>query len=265
MRGGLRLTLVSAAGLLVLAALVLLAGCGSGGDTATLQLPPESEPEMEALSEPEGTKASEVEPEDAAAPPEPAEEVGGPLEDIGTITSSDGEGTTFRNEVSVGPLLYSEEGIPPEAALSACYPNDPARIASSVFIREEVTATYLEGQLPLVVAPEGYGYVKGEVEVHPVIEVDGAWQCMEYSEIGFEFQAGESQTYNIWLLMPQVLSNAEPQLSESVRDSLYVNLIGPSVLGIYKAKVRGPGAATCNGEYGEEERLYLFDRSLHDC
>jgi hypothetical protein len=186
------------------------------------------------------------------------EEVGGPLAYVGTMTESDGKGTTFRNEVSLGPLLYSEEGTPPEAVLDACNLNYSSVIASSVYARGELTATYLEGRLPLTFPLSYYEYVAGEVLTRPAIEVDGEWMCMDENEMYLEFQSGESQTHPFWLIMP-VLTNAHPRLSESLLDTMYIHFLGPPLYGWETwQKFQGPGRAECSED---EQRLYLFDRS----
>jgi hypothetical protein len=239
-----------------LATAMLVVGCGSSS-------PPLNE--FRASTETEETSAPPPSTEESQSGP------GGPLADVGTITESDGEGTTFSDRYRVGPLMYSEEVTPPEEVLEACNLNYPTELATSVFAHGEVTLTYQEGTLPTevslgsVTGPVVQEVYNGEVESGNLnnltaFRISGEWSCTSTS-LGIEFQQGESQTLPFWVIVPRVLSNAQPRIPASVFNTWYFEAIGP-YLGSRTVKTSGPGAALCEGAYGVEEHLlFLYNRS----
>lgn len=199
----------------------------------------------------------------------PPEEVGGPLSSVGTMTGSDGHGTTFRDDYRLGPLLYSNEGTPPETVLNACRINDPTQIASSVFARGQVTTTYQEGSLPIAVGlvsweelAQGLDAEGEQLFLITAFRLDGEWRCNSETEFGatIEFQPDESQTVPIWVIGPQVLTNAQPRVPASELNTWYFKFLG-SQYGASSLTIHGPGAASCGEGLGEEERLLLYNRS----
>lgn len=244
-------------GLCVTTAL-LVVGCGS----STRPVPP-SEPQPSTETE-EAPVRQSVEESD----PEP----GGSLSNVGTLTESDGEGTTFSDAFRIGPLLYGNESTPPEEVLVACNLTDPTETATSVFARGRLTMTYQEGRLPIEVnLGGGYGgiqevnqgeeYGEGQLDSAVAFRVGGEWWCVNGGG-AIEFQEGESQTLPVWVIVSRVLSNARPRLPKSVVDAWHFEAIGPP-LGVGLSPIaRGPGAATCQGAYGSEEHLlFLYNRS----
>ena len=79
------------------------------------------------------------------------EAVGLPLANVGTLTASDGEGTSFAESFRLGPLLYSSEGTPPSVVLDACGANYSTTIDQAVYSRGEVAISYREGGLATTV------------------------------------------------------------------------------------------------------------------
>lgn len=237
------------------ATVIFAVGCGSSS-----QSPPPSElqtsTEIAETSNPPRTEEGESEP-------------GGPLADVGTITGSDGKGTTFSNRYRVGPLLYSSEATPPEEVLEACNLNYPTELATSVFVRGQLTMTYQEGSLPTEVglgsaeSIVGDEYGEGALNSAVAFRTGGEWLCR--TQLSFEFQPGESQTLPIWIIVPQVLSNAQPRLPASVYNKWYFSLVRPHFATDPiepKLTAHGPGAELCNEEYGvKEELLFLYNRS----
>lgn len=232
---------------------MLAVGCGSSSQSPSPS-EPQSRAETEAMSAPPSTEESESE-----------SEPGGPLANVGTITESDGEGTTFSDRYRVGPLTYSNESTPPEEVLEACNRNYPNELATSVFARGEVTLTYQEGTLPTEVniggevqevyngAPES-----GQLDNAVAVQVDGQWLCTT----AIEFQQGESQTLPIWVIVSRVLSNAQPRVPASVFNTWYFEFIGPPFPPDRSVKTSGPGAGLCKEAYGVEEHLlFLYNRS----
>jgi hypothetical protein len=184
------------------------------------------------------------------------------LENVGTITG-EGEGTTVRNKFRLGPLLYSDEETPPEAALSSCLLSGSAAIASSVFAKGELQIEYLDGTLPIqiylsneLVQAEG---LQGTLAAQ---EIDGEWLCAIEDVYGvyYELEPGETQSIPFWVVAPGVLSNAQPKLPGSVEDAWYFDFVGP-VGNQTELTFRGPGAVFCDEEFAEEWRLMLFNRA----
>lgn len=241
---------------------MLAVGCGSSS-----QAPPPSEPPQSAEAEVTATPPSTEEGETESEP-------GGPLADVGTITGSDGKGTTFSNRYRVGPLLYSSEGTPPDEVLEACNLNYPTLVAGSVFARGQIIMTYQEGTLPTeaglgsaeTIVQEinrGEEYGEGELNSAVAFRAGNEWLCR--TQLSFEFQPGESQTLPIWIIVPQVLSNAQPRLPASAYNKWYFSLLGPHfATGATGPKLttHGPGATSCESAYGTEEQLlFLYNRS----
>ncbi|MHB8492796.1 MAG: hypothetical protein ACYDA6_11375, partial [Solirubrobacteraceae bacterium] len=180
-----------------LATVILLVGCGSAS-----QSPPQRALQSSAETETTPTSRSAE---------ESRSELGGPLADVGTITGSPEKGTTFTDHYRVGPLLYSNEGSPPEEVLAACNITNSTVIASSVFARGQVTIAYQEGTLPTEVVVGSLASVQ-EVNNRDLGDVvafsaGGKWSCNSTSFV-LHFQPGESQTFPIWIIAAGVLSNA---------------------------------------------------------
>jgi len=238
---------------------MLITGCGNASHSPSQsEFPPSAETEETSVSS--SAEESEAEP-------------GGPLTNVGTITESDGEGTTFSNHYRVGPLLYSNDGTPPEEVLEACnLINDPTELATSVFMRGQVAITYQEGTLPTEVSlgsvtgpvvqevnngEEGSGQLNSLTAFH----AGGAWWCTSTSS-SIEFQPGETQTLPIWTIVSRVLSNAQPRLPARTLNAWYFEVIGPPLVTGRTVTTHGPGAGLCKEEYSFKEKLlFLYNRS----
>lgn len=197
----------------------------------------------------------------AQAPSPPAEEVGGPLSYVGTITGSS-NGTTISDRYSLGPPIYSKEGTPPAEALSACLVDSPAIIARSVFARGTLTLSYESGTLPLSLGAGVY-YVQAEHSLADLtaLEIDGQWHCAmeELDNISLELEPGEELTLPFWVVFAGVLSNAQPRVSKTAFQHLYFGFLGEPY---GEVTVRGPGNASCPASFsGEEQVLLLYGRS----
>lgn len=230
----------------VLLTLGLFSGCG-GSDSPEAAAQPESQTST-------ATETSE------APPHEPVEELGGPLEKVGTITVSDHKGTTFKDRYWIGPLSNGEEAPPPATVLGSCDITSPGQAARSVFAHGKASISYTEGTLPEQVglAP-GVG---GEELYGGVVayELDGEWWCRqeELQSTSYEIQPGETITMPIWLVAEEVLNNARPKAPPEVFNSWYFNFMGPPTLQLRgTTTIDGPGAGTCYGE----KYLYLYNRS----
>jgi hypothetical protein len=239
--------------LAALLALSALAASGCGGSSGN---------ELEL-----GTvKARPTEKQAPAPEPEVEPPVGFPLEEVGTMTGQIAEATYFKERFKLGPLLYSDEGTPPQAALEACrYVDSPAVIAASVYARGTIDFTYTEGTLPAVLS---FGFaeqpVKGEhIEGGGLLsyDVNGSWICNSETEsAGLEFEPSQTQHVPFWFIGYDVLSNGQPKLSPSIYNTWYFEFIGQTYG--EDPQVRGPGAGRCYEELGGEvHSLFLFNRS----
>jgi len=187
------------------------------------------------------------------------------LENVGTITGA-GEGTTVRNTFRLGPLLYSDEETPPEDALSSCLISGSAAIASSVFAQGELQIDYVDGTLPIqIYLSNELIQAEGLQATLAAQEIDGEWLCAIEDVLGtyYELEPGETQTIPFWVVAPGVLSNAQPELSEGVKNAWYFDFVGP-VGNQTELTIKGPGAVFCEEEFDEEERLMLFNRAVRD-
>jgi hypothetical protein len=215
------------------------------------------EPKKDA-AQPESLSAEEETSEEVVTGDraEPTQGDGGPLKKVGTITASDGEGTTFRERFKLGPLLYRQEGTPPEAVLEACGANYASTIGQTVFSRGVVTISYSEGSLTELVPIVPNETVSGEGYLGiTAYKVEGIWQCQDTFSLSFEPE--ESKTFPIWVLS-QVLSNAEPEVSEAALNSWRFTPLESTPYPLVSTS--GPGAARCPSDTGEEDTLRLYAR-----
>ncbi|MBS1883589.1 MAG: hypothetical protein JSS97_11615 [Actinobacteria bacterium] len=238
----------------VMAAAVLVVGCGSGASTATDSqahvAPPHNAPVERTVTE-------------TPPPPPPPEAVGGPLRNVGTITAPVAAATTFSDHFLLGPLLYSDEGTPPEAVLNACRVNSPSIIARSVFARGQVTIRYAEGSLPSPLGINFMEVVRG-VNSRVALRVNGEWLCENVEGFFLEFEPGEAKTFPLWVIALTVLSNAEPRVSKEVLDTWHFDPIGVYDAEESASRVYGPGTGRCENEYENEwYMLLLYNRSGH--
>lgn len=253
----------------------VLAGCGGSPQSTTADSQRATSPcESAASSEYPACREQRKEKEtrediqrernSAAATEEVSQSVGGPVSFVGTITGSDGRGTTLVDRYSLGPLINGSEGAPPEVVLNACRINEPGAIASSVFARGQVTTIYQEGSLPLAVPLNSWEELAqgGDYFLIAAFRLDGEWRCNSETELGafMELEPGESLSVPVWVVGTRVLTNAQPELPASVTNAWYFKFIA-SVNGYSELSITGPGAAHCEEELGEEQRLMLWNRS----
>jgi hypothetical protein len=261
-------------GVLVLVAGAFLTACGGGTPHTTADSPQGSSPcDTRAASEypacrerreeREGQEAVDEE-TTGSAPSETPGQLGGPVSFVGTITGSDGKGTTLVDRYSLGPLIYGSEGAPPEVVLNTCRINEPSAIASSVFARGHVTTIYQEGSLPLAIPLNSWEELAqgGDYFLIAAFRLDGEWRCNSETELGafMELEPGDSLSVPIWVVGVRVLTNAQPELPASVTNAWYFKFTA-SVNGYSRLSITGPGAAQCEEELGEEQRLMLWNRS----
>lgn len=253
----------------------VLAGCGGSPQSTTADSQRATSPcESAASSEYPACREQRKEKEtrediqrernSAAATEEVSQSLGGPVSFVGTITGSDGKGTTLVDRYSLGPLINGSEGAPPEVVLNACRINEPGAIASSVFARGQVTTIYQEGSLPLAVPLNSWEELAqgGDYFLIAAFRLDGEWRCNSETELGafMELEPGESLSVPVWVVGTRVLTNAQPELPASVTNAWYFKFIA-SVNGYSELSITGPGAAHCEEELGEEQRLMLWNRS----
>ena len=225
----------------------LVAGCGSS-----------SAPEV---SEVEPTEAAETRDPEVTEEAEPQpEEIGGPIETVGTTVVTDERGTTFEDTFKLGPLGEGEEGAPPASVLGACNYVSPGLTARAAFARGEMSVSYTEGTVPVYVAIPPSGIVQGEELYDALVafELNNEWQCAqeELETASWEFQPGETKTMPIWFLAGNLISNERPQVPAELYNSWYFAPVGLPLR--RPSTVTGPGAIKC-GQY--ETRLYLYKRS----
>jgi hypothetical protein len=218
--------------LLVLALALLATGCGGSSAVSNGQ------PDTAAAS-----------PTTASAPAETSE----PLQDVGTLLASDGQGTTIKEHFRLGALAYSDTGAPPPAVLDACNANFTTTIAQSVYAPGEITVGYTQGDLPTTLTINPKTVVQSIDPSNPLLsstafDIDGQWQCysVDATPITVVFQPHEQTTYPIWVLLP-VLSNATPRVTQAMQDSWQFNAGAIAAGGYTSIRASGNNAADCGG------------------
>jgi len=235
----------------VLLAAVAFGGCGNDAETES-----ESRQAALAIEEQEAREERELVAEEKEAEEQE-------LTTVGTITGA-GEGTAVRNTYRLGPLLYPDEGTPPEAALSACLISGSAAISSSVFAEGELEIEYTEGTLPIpIYLSNELIQTEGLQATLAAQEIDGEWLCAIEDVLGvyLELEPGETHTISFWVVDPGVLSNAQPELPDEVKNSWYFDFVGP-IGNQTELTIQGPGAVFCEEEFDQEERLMLYNRAV---
>lgn len=185
------------------------------------------------------------------------EEPGGPLEDVGTIAISGG-GTAFRDHFKIGPLIYPDEGMPPEEVLEACNLDYQGTLEKSAFARGEISVSYVKGSFSELMGLGAENTVAGDAMEIVAFQLNGKWLCRqeELASTTYEIQPGETWVMPIWFIAQEVLNNAQPRVSAEVRNSWHFQFVGPNI-GYGTWKYSGPGAGECAGY----EELYLYNRS----
>ena len=204
---------------------------------------------------PEEAEAETVE-EPVAEPP--VEEPGGPLAYVGTIAISN-KGTAFVDRYKIGPLIYPDEGMPPEEVLEACNLSYPSVLDKSVFARGEISVSYTEGSFSELMGIDAENTVQDHGPGMEVVayQKDGEWLCRqeELESTSYEIRPGETWDLPIWFIAEEALSNAEPRVSTETENGWNFRFIGPNMYGDWRYS--GPGAGECAGY----EELYLYNRT----
>jgi hypothetical protein len=151
------------------------------------------------------------------------------LKDVGTITAS-GNGTTLREQISMGPIGYGAAAEPPQDALAPCGANfqDPSQNLQDGFAHGTITFNYSQGRLPLNATLDGSQAVKsfGDQNVSGILilhQSDG-WECGNAGSPGsvysFTLQPGQTVTDEFWIDLPSVVTNAQATLPQSELNTL---------------------------------------------
>lgn len=205
----------------MIACLIAIAGCGGSSDSASL--------------------SSHDEP-------------GGLLKNVGTLKISGSDGRTIAVNFQLGPLLYSDEGTPPQAVLKACGASAAEALRKTVFSKGKMTVTFLKG--PSItdyrLAPTEMVTGSGWNGV-TAIQVGKNWLCQETNETLLKRK--QPQTYRFWVLS-QVLSNGEQQVPKPQLDSWHFGEF--PVLPGSAFHATGPGASACPAEGHEREHVMLY-------
>jgi hypothetical protein len=246
---------------------VVLAGCGGAGHSNASCERFHAGPEYLACINGEPIPTTEKPATNETPSPPVEEEVGGPLSEVGTMTGEVAEATTFREQFQLGPLLYSDEGTPPQPVLDACrFVTAEPEIAASVYARGAVNFTYTKGSLPSAIS---LGFAEQPVKGEDIqggglmaFNVGNEWICDSESDSAtLQFQSGESQEIPFWFVGYNVLSNSRPKVPPSIYKTWHFNFL-PEHSGSANVMVRGPGAGTACAEEDETGGTYEDDRSL---
>lgn len=203
--------------------LIAIAGCGGSSDSASLSSHGES---------------------------------GGPLANVGTLKISGSDGRTIAVNFQLGPLLYSDEGTPPQAVLKACGASSAEALRRTVYSKGKMTVTLVKGpsitDYPLS-PPE---LVTGDAwNGETAIQAGKGWLCQETAETLLKKQ--QPQTYRFWVLS-QVLSGGEQRVPKSELNTWRFGEF--PVLPDSVFHVTGPGASVCAAEGNDREHVMLYAR-----
>lgn len=181
------------------------------------------------------------------------DDLGGPLKNVGTLKISGSDGRTIAVRFQLGPLLYRDEGTPPQAVLKACGVSDGA-LRRTVFSKGRMTVTFLKGpsitdyRLSSSELVTGAGW-EGET----AIQIGKNWVCQETVETLLKRK--QPQAYRFWTFS-QVLSGNEQQVPKSVLATWHFGEFRVLPDSIFRAS--GPGASVCSGEGHTSEHLMLY-------
>jgi hypothetical protein len=194
-------------------------------------------------------------PSQPVATAEPTE----PLQNVGTITAANGQGTTITEQFEIGELNRAQPTPPPSAVLEACNLTPTATAANVVYAPGKVKLGYPEGSLPLNTRLNTEGTVQSIDVDHPVLSktaflIDGQWRCYsaEAEPLTVVLQPGQTASYSMWVLLPFLLSNETPTVSRAQEEAL--EFVPPG--GYTEIHTSGAGAAHC----GENDVLMLYAR-----
>lgn len=253
-----RLPAVSALGVVALLFVAAVAGCGGSESKQPTAAPREQSGNgLAERHQRKSTGTTNAVPSSEVSAPE--KEPGGPLQDVGTFTVSDKEGTAYRNRYKIGPFFYPDEGSPPEEVLETCNLWNRAIVEKSVFARGEISVSYTEGSFPESFGIDAEGIVSGTdigIEV-TAYQIGGKWLCRQEEQVLYEIQPHETWNIPIWFIDEAVLNNAQPQVPPEVSNGWHFGSVGPPMTGTFI--FRGPGAGDCYGY----EAIYLYNRSGH--
>jgi hypothetical protein len=232
---------------------LILAGCGSGHDiVVTVTAQPRPVPARPVAAPPAASSSLA-----------PASDPGGPLSEVGTITQLDKE-TSFQSDLKLGPLRYGTANAPPPVVAAACNAGTASTLATSAYIRGQITLSYTKGTVPTGAAIDPNDVVRGigdiGLQALLALEVDGQWVCNPAS-FSWTFQPGQTATYDAWFILLDARSNAQPTVPQSGLNGFVFNIV-PSLdqIGFDGARVvtSGPDAAVCTSLGGDSDALLPF-------
>lgn len=204
--------------------LIAIAGCGSSSDSAS---------------------------------PSSHDEPGGPLENVGTLKISGSDGRTIAVHFQLGPLLYSDEGTPPEAALKACGASSAEALRRTVFSKGKMAVALVKGPSITDYRLSPSELVTGEGwNGETAIQVGKSWKCQETGETLLK-KKQQPQTFRFWVLS-RVLSGGQRQVPKSELDTWRFGEFPVLPDSVFHAT--GPGASACSAEGRDREHLMLYAR-----
>lgn len=218
-----RVACAAAPALALVACLIAIAGCGSSTDSTSL--------------------ASHEEPD-------------GPLKNVGTLKISGSDGRTIAVNFHLGPLLYRNEGAPPQAVLKACGVDSPEALRGIVFSKGKMTVTMVKGRSITDYRLSPAGLVTGDTwHGMSAIYAGGTWRC----DVGPEtvLHRNKPQTFSFWILS-QVLIEGERRVPKTTLSSWRFGQF--PVLPDSAFRAVGPGATVCLVADHEREHLMLYGR-----
>jgi hypothetical protein len=184
-------------------------------------------------------------------------ESGGPLKNVGTLKISGSDGRTIAVNFQLGPLLYSDEGTPPEAALKACGASSAEALRKTVFSMGKMTVTLVKGPSITDYRLSPAEFVTGDGwNGATAIQVGKSWKCQETGETLLK-KRHQPHTFRFWVLS-RVLSGGERQVPKSELDTWRFGEFPVLPDSVFHAT--GPGASVCSTEGHANEHVMLYAR-----
>jgi hypothetical protein len=189
---------------------LIVAGCGGGHDVV-----------VTVTASPRPVPTTAVPASATIAPAKvAAKDAGGPLSEVGTVTESDHEGTTVKSDLKLGRILYGAANAPIDA-MNACNSNFTTTLATSAYLRGQVTFSYTQGAVPTVISYDPGEVMRGIGDTPTgglmALNIDGQWTCIfsDASDPSLLLQPGQSTSHDAWFIIEDARSNSQPALSQS--------------------------------------------------